>query len=150
RERERSRPRRSALYGAIALAAFIFIVPGTATAQTESVEEIIVIARKRPETLSAVPQTVTVYSAADLAAAGDTVSGDIAERTPNLMWHSIFGFATPQLFLRGIGNTTFNANQASPVGLHVDSVYQGSSIGYGFALLDLDRVEILKGPQGTL
>jgi len=120
--------------------------PNTAFA----VDEIVVTARKRAEVLAKVPLAVTVHGAADLADRGTTTSPEIAPQTPNLMWHSILGFATPNIFLRGIGNTTFNANQAGPVGIHVDGVYQGSSVSYGFGLMDLDRIEILKGPQGTL
>jgi iron complex outermembrane receptor protein len=93
---------------------------------------------------------MTAYRGADLADLSYTTSPEIAQQTPNLQWNSILGFSTPNIVLRGIGNATFNANQASPVGIHVDGVYQGSSIAYGFGLMDLDRVEILKGPQGTL
>ena len=113
-------------------------------------DEILVTARKRPERVGDVPQAVGVFTAEDIERLGYTVSSDLVRQTPNLMWHSVVGFATPQIFLRGIGNTTFNGNQANPVGLHVDGVYQGATITYGFGLLDLDRVEILKGPQGTL
>ena len=119
-------------------------------AETAPLDEIVVTARKRDEVLASVPQAVTVYRAEDLDALGDTTSPQLAQQTPNLMWHSILGFASPQIFLRGIGNATFNANQAGPVGLHVDGIYQGSSTTFGFAMFDLDRVEILKGPQGTL
>ncbi|MBY0510033.1 MAG: TonB-dependent receptor [Rhodospirillaceae bacterium] len=122
----------------------------TAAERAAVVEEITVTARKRIEVLSEVPQAVTVYRAEDLAGLAYTTSPEIAQQTPNLMWNSILGFSTPNIFLRGIGNTTFNANQAGPVGIHVDGVYQGSSVAYGFGLMDLDRIEILKGPQGTL
>ena len=123
---------------------------GALAADTAARDEIVVTARKRDEILANVPQAITVYRADDLAALGDTVSPELAQQTPNLMWHSILGFASPQIFLRGIGNATFNANQAGPVGLHIDGIYQGSSTTFGFAMFDLDRVEILKGPQGTL
>ena len=120
------------------------------SASNSEIGEIIVTARKREENLRAVPQAVTVLTHEDLQRYGTKTSPEIAHQTPNLMWHSILGFSTPHIFLRGIGNATFNANQASPVGIHVDGIYQGSSVTYGFGLLDLDRVEILKGPQGTL
>src|SRR5688572_25846035 len=114
------------------------------------IDEIVGTARKRAERLSDVPQAVGVFTAEDVERLGYTTSSDIVRQTPNLMWHSILGFATPQIFLRGIGNTTFNGNQANPVGLHIDGLYQGATITYGFGLLDLERIEILKGPQGTL
>ena len=120
------------------------------SAAQSDIEEIVVTARKRTETLEAVPDAVTVLTARDLERLDLKTSSDIAAVVPGLMWQSIFGYATPNIFLRGIGNATFNANQASPVGIHEDDVYQGSSITYGFGLFDLDRVEVLKGPQGTL
>jgi iron complex outermembrane receptor protein len=129
--------------------AYGFVAAAPVAAQTV-IEEIIVTARKRAERLIDVPQAVTAVSAEDIARLGLSTSGEISLQTPNLLWHSILGFATPNIFLRGIGNTTFNANQAGPVGLHLDGVYQGSNVSYGFGLLDLERVEILKGPQGTL
>ena len=117
---------------------------------TGDIEEIVVTARKREEALTAVPQAISVLSGDDLRRFGVKTSPELAQQTPNLMWHSALGFASPNIFLRGIGNTTFNANQANPVGIYVDGAYQGSNITYGFGLFDLERVEILKGPQGTL
>jgi iron complex outermembrane receptor protein len=124
-------------------------IPSPAFAQVV-LDEIVVTARKRSESLAEVPQAVSVFTAQDVERLGYTTSSEFVRQTPNFMWHSILGFATPQIFLRGIGNSTFNGNQANPVGLHVDGVYQGATITYGFGLLDLERVEILKGPQGTL
>lgn len=114
------------------------------------IEEIVVSARKRTETLATVPAAISVLTADDLESLAIKASPEIAARIPGLMWESILGYATPNIFLRGIGNATFNANQAGPVGIHRDGVYQGSSVTYGFGLYDLDRVEVLKGPQGTL
>ncbi|MGZ6213038.1 MAG: TonB-dependent receptor plug domain-containing protein, partial [Candidatus Binataceae bacterium] len=113
-------------------------------------EEIVVTARKRSEKLDSVPEAITILTPDSLAASGITTSPEIATAVPGLMWQSILGFATPNIFLRGIGNATFNANQASPIGIYRDGVYQGSSPTYGSGLFDLDRVEVLKGPQGTL
>jgi iron complex outermembrane receptor protein len=137
-------------YLAVSAALSVFAMPADAAEPAPAIEEITVTARKRLEALAEVPQAITVYRAADLADLAYTTSPDIALQTPNLMWNSVLGFSTPNIVLRGIGNTTFNANQAGPVGVHVDDVYQGSSVSYGFGLMDLDRVEILKGPQGTL
>jgi iron complex outermembrane receptor protein len=114
------------------------------------VEEIVVTARKRTENLEVVPGSISVLTADDLDSRQIRTSPDIAAAIPGLTWESILGYATPNIFLRGIGNATFNANQAGPVGIHRDGVYQGSSVTYGFGLYDLDRVEVLKGPQGTL
>lgn len=147
--RAASRRRNGVAFGKILTAAVVFAQPALAQ-QVSAIDEIVVTARKRVEVLQAVPQALTVYRARDLADFNIVTSPEIAPHTPNLMWHSILGFSTPNIFLRGIGNTTFNANQAGPVGIHVDGVYQGASITHGFGLLDIERVEILKGPQGTL
>ncbi len=117
---------------------------------TGGVDEIVVTARKRSESLAAVPAAVTVLTADDLDSLQIKTSPGIAAQVPGLMWESILGYATPNIFLRGIGNATFNANQAGPVGIHRDGIYQGSSVTYGFGLYDLERVEVAKGPQGTL
>ncbi|MEQ9448498.1 MAG: TonB-dependent receptor, partial [Rhodospirillaceae bacterium] len=143
----------SALLAAIATSAPAGAQTGSSGPQTQvslSIDEIVVTARKREEALRSIPQAIHVLTAEDLERLNVGVSGEIAEKTPNLMWHSILGFSTPQIFLRGIGNATFNANQANPVGIHFDDIYQGSNITYGFGLFDLERVEVLKGPQGTL
>lgn len=147
----RRRTRRTHTKLAVAAAAItVFTIASEAFAAQPVIDEIVVTARKRVETLDEVPQAVSVFTAEDVARFGYTTSPDLVRQTPNLMWHSILGMATPHIFLRGIGSTTFNGNQANAVGLHVDGVYQGATITYGFGLLDLARIEILKGPQGTL
>lgn len=136
---------------ALALVAAVAATCGsTAKAASADPDEIVITARKRAETLATVPASVTVLTADDLESLQIKASPEVAAQVPGLMWESILGYATPNIFLRGIGNATFNANQAGPVGIHRDGVYQGSSVTYGFGLYDLDRVEVLKGPQGTL
>ena len=142
--------RAPASLAAAAVVVAVGALPSAAAVRSVAIDEITVTARKRVEVLGEVPQALTVYRAEDLTGLSYVTSPEIAQQTPNLTWNSILGFASPNIFLRGIGNTTFNANQAGPVGIHVDGVYQGSSVSYGFGLMDLDRVEILKGPQGTL
>ncbi|MCA0201751.1 MAG: TonB-dependent receptor [Proteobacteria bacterium] len=147
----RRRMRRTDTKLAVAAAALtVFTITDESLAAQPVIDEIVVTARKRVEVLREVPQAVSVVTAEDVVRFGYTTSADFVRQTPNLMWHSILGMATPHIFLRGIGSTTFNGNQANAVGLHVDGVYQGATITYGFGLLDLERVEILKGPQGTL
>ena len=117
---------------------------------SEVLEEVVVTAQKRSERLQDVPITVTAFSGKALDELGVLSSGDVAAYTPNLTWRSEFGYTTPQVFLRGIGNNTFHAYGVSPVGIYADGVYMGSNLTHGFNLYDLERVEVLKGPQGTL
>ncbi len=150
RGRRRTARRTNTKLAVAAAVLTVFTMTTESFAAQPVIDEIVVTAQKRAETLGEVPQAVSVFTAEDVARFGYTTSADLVRQTPNLMWHSILGMATPHIFLRGIGSTTFNGNQANAVGLHVDGVYQGATITYGFGLLDLERIEILKGPQGTL
>ncbi len=116
----------------------------------EVLDKIVVTATKREEPTLEIPISVSVFSAEELNELGFLQSGDIAQQTPNLQWRSNFGFSSPNIFLRGIGNNSFHTNAIGPVGIYHDGVYLGSNIITGFPLFDLSRVEVLRGPQGTL
>jgi iron complex outermembrane receptor protein len=77
-------------------------------------------------------------------------SYDIADQVPNLQFMAESSPSTPFIFLRGIGNTSFFTNSINPVAVYVDQVYVGQNIAQGLQLFDLERVEVLRGPQGTL
>jgi iron complex outermembrane receptor protein len=117
-------------------------------------EEIVVTAQKKEEKLSETPLSITAISASQIEALGATEFRDIADTVPGL---SIIGngVGQSQVNLRGI---TTGGDVAPTVGIYVDDVPYGSSTPFGnFAqlaldvgLFDLDRVEVLRGPQGTL
>ena len=70
---------------------------------------------------------------------------------PNLQVSSPYGQTQPNFSLRGVGvGTEFNANAASPVGVYVDEVYQAFRASHGQQLYDLNQIEVVRGPQGTL
>jgi|GEM_PF-1323676 len=103
--------------------------------------EILVTARKRSERLIEVPATIDVFSTKDLAASGNVTLSDLSSRLPN------FFIASPRatriaVTMRGLG--------IPGVGLYIDGVYQPSDVAFSIPLFDLERVEVLKGPQGTL
>ena len=144
----------SKIYWPIA-AALLAAASSTATAQGTgtgpSLEEIVVTATKREENLQDVPVAVTAISAAGLAARGVFDTSDLNSSMPNLQVASPYGKQQPNFTLRGVGvGTEFNANAASPVGVYVDEVYQSFRSSHGQQLYDLDRVEVVRGPQGTL
>jgi len=116
----------------------------------EQLETLIVTATKREDPALKIPISLTVFSNKDIADLGFLDSNDIAQQTPNLQWRSQFGISTPNIFIRGIGNNAFHSNVIGPVGVYRDGIYLGSNIVHGFPLFDLDRVEVLRGPQGTL
>ncbi len=116
----------------------------------EQLETMIVTATKREDPALKTPISLTVFSSNDLNDLGFLDSNDIAQQTPNLQWRSQFGISTPNIFIRGIGNNAFHSNVIGPVAVYRDGIYLGSNIVHGFPLFDLDRVEVLRGPQGTL
>lgn len=113
-------------------------------------EEVVVTAQRREQSVQDIPIAISAFSGDRLAELGVTVARDIAAYTPSLQWKGAFKFAAPTIFLRGIGDNTFQANNVSAVGFYFDDVYVSSGTGLNQLTLDLDRVEVLKGPQGTL
>ena len=119
------------------------------TAQTDSTRlgEIVVTAQRRSENLQRVPLSVTSLSSDKLAQSGITNSEQIALVTPGLTLNSGGGF--PQPFLRGVGSDR-TANSEPSVATYIDGVYVAFSAGTTQQLFDVERVEVLRGPQGTL
>ncbi len=114
-------------------------------------EEIVVTATKRSENLQEVPVAVSAISSTQLQAQGVFETSDLNHSMPNLQVSSPFGEAQPNFSLRGVGvGTEFNANAASPVGIYVDEVYQAFRASHGQQLYDLNQIEVVRGPQGTL
>jgi len=121
-------------------------VPGDGGA----VEDIVVTAQRRPERLQDVPVSVTALSADMMTKQRIINAGDIANVVPNLQSVSTVGDTTPIFALRGVSMSDYSLNQASPVATYYDEVYKGNFALLGVALYDLERVEVLRGPQGTL
>ena len=112
-------------------------------------EEIIVTAEKREQNTQDVPIAVTTISGDKIGASGIMSLGDVALLTPNLTFTE-FNIGEPQLFLRGVGSTADSAGADPTVSLFIDEVYIGRSGSGSADLFDLDRIEVLRGPQGTL
>jgi iron complex outermembrane receptor protein len=117
-------------------------------------EEIIVSARKREESLQETPISVTAFTGEGIAARGIETTRDLGQHVPNLVANngsSVSGNnATGAFFIRGIGQIDFTLNTDPGVGLYVDEVYIARAVGSVMELLDLETVEVLRGPQGTL
>jgi len=146
---------RSLLYTGIVAATLVtgFISP--ALAQTEvaaSGSDIVVTAQRREEKLKDVPLSVAAIAGERLDAiqAGGTDIRGLAGRIPSLNVESSFGRAFPRFYIRGLGNTDFDLNASQPVSLVYDDVVLENPILKGFPIFDLERVEVLRGPQGTL
>ncbi len=114
--------------------------------------EIIVTAQRREENLQDVPVSVATLGGETLAAvsgAGADIRA-LSGRVPSLNIESSFGRTFPRFYIRGLGNTDFDLNASQPVSLVYDDVVLENPILKGFPVFDLDRVEVLRGPQGTL
>jgi iron complex outermembrane receptor protein len=117
----------------------------------EALAEITVTAQRVSERLQDVPVAVTAISANDLAERGVRQAGDITSSVPNLLLNSPYGpEAQPTFTLRGVTTQDFSENQSSPVAMYVDEVYKSVGAVQALQIYDLDRVEVLRGPQGTL
>ena len=114
-------------------------------------EEIVVTAQKREESVQNVANPVTVFTGEDLHSLGIKEPRDLAMQTPGLLTKlGPNGLRTVSLYLRGVGINDFSGTVDSSVGVYVDEVYKPTPDTLNFALMDMERVEVLKGPQGTL
>ncbi|WP_084465894.1 TonB-dependent receptor [Sphingobium quisquiliarum] len=118
------------------------------SASSGQIEDIVVTAQRRSENLQRVPVSVTAVTAEAVQALGVRGTQDLAVITPGLKVTISVGNATP--FLRGVGAQSVGAGQESSIATYVDGVYIASQAGSVFALNNIERIEVLKGPQGTL
>lgn len=121
-----------------------------AMAAQAALEEVIVTAQKRAESLQDVPVAVTVFNAATLQEAGINNASDLAIMTPSLNANANSSPFTTRLTIRGIGTAQVDPALEPSVGFFVDGVFMSRS-GLGTSeLTDIERIEVLQGPQGTL
>lgn len=118
-------------------------------AESGGLDEIVVTAQKREENLQNAAIAITAVGADDLARAGVTNAAQLTTVAPSLQISSVFG-ATSTFFLRGVGNFVTNALSDAAVIVNLDGVPLGRPTGVQGLFFDLERVEVLKGPQGTL
>ena len=141
------------LFGATQVAGAVDAVePDSVSERSAMIEEVLVTARRREENLQDVPISISAYSAADLEAMSLTSLKELGQFTPNFSFfnHSSRGRSAGMLFIRGVGQTDPRIFWDPGVGLYVDGVYTGRMNGIDIDLMALERVEILRGPQGTL
>jgi len=118
------------------------------------IEEVVVTARKREESLQDTPISVTAVTASDMANRSLDDISSIAEFTANLEFSNsapIGGAGNAAIvFIRGIGQTDLIITTDPGVGIFLDGVYIGRTVGGVFDVMDFERIEVLRGPQGTL
>lgn len=121
---------------------------GNAAAAEFRLEEVVVTAQRRAESAQDVPVAISVLTADSITEAGVTNTEDLQIVTPGLNVGRQLAGAVP--FIRGVGSQTTSAGQDSAVSTYVDDVYYSSSLGSILTLSNIERIEVLKGPQGTL
>ena len=138
----------------VSMAAAAALLAGTAWAQEPQgqLEVVTVTAERRAENIRDVPSSVSAVSGEnlDVLATGGQDVRLLAERIPSLNVESSFGRAFPRFYIRGYGNSDFRLNASQPVSLIYDEVVQENPILKGFPIFDLEQIEVLRGPQGTL
>jgi len=135
-----------ATFGALPFAASEVLAQGL------EIEEIIVTAQRREQAIQDVPISVTTLAGERLESlfeGGEDVRA-LATRIPNLYAESSNGRLAPRFYMRGLGNTDFDLAASQSVSILFDEVVQENVILKSFPLFDIDRVEVLRGPQGTL
>lgn len=113
-------------------------------------QTIVVTAQRRSEPLQKVPIAVSALDAERIKEAGFRDVEDLTSTVPNLNISALWGTSNPKIFMRGIGNNNFNQTAESKVAVYLDQVYLSAPSGQLFQMFDLDRIEVLRGPQGTL
>ncbi|GAB2688543.1 TonB-dependent receptor [Aliiglaciecola aliphaticivorans] len=131
-------------------------LPSQVLAQVENIEDetlevVTVTARKKVESIQDIPGVVNVLDAKQLRANGTADAQALALNTPGVIYSETYaGASSPRITIRGVGDDDFNPNGSSSAAIHVNSVYQGTNGLLNGQYFDIDRVEVLKGPQGTL
>ncbi len=130
-------------------AGLVFSMP--ANAQDDSIfEEIVVTVQKREQNIMDVPVAVTALTGADIQAAGIKDVFDLQQNVPSLIVGQSQTATTSNFQIRSVGSTSNNFGVESSVGLYVDGVYRSRQSSMINDLVDVEAVEVLRGPQGTL
>lgn len=117
--------------------------------QGVAIEEIVVTAQRRSERLQDVPVTVTAFGAEQVQEARIREVADVATRTPGVNFDA-FPASQPRVFIRGIGSSDRGAAGDPSAAVFLDEIYLGRPAAVAFDAFDVARIEVLKGPQGTL
>ena len=122
--------------------------PAENGAPTEQLERVMITAEKRETALEMTPDAITVLNGSKLKERGSSGLADVADAVPNVSFTS--NRDATQIFIRGIGNVFFTAGGDPGVALYTDGAYISDMTSSNASLFDLQRVEVLRGPQGAL
>lgn len=147
----------NSIIGKTASAAVLIVAAGLASPtfaqssqdDTASLDDVIVTAQRREQSLQDVPIAITAFNAEMLERTAAQGIQDVAAKAPGVTLTQ-FNIGEPQLYIRGVGTTSDSAASDPSIGVSIDEVSIGRAGASSLAFLDIERVEILRGPQGTL
>lgn len=126
-------------------------VVAPAAAKARQLDTVVVTAQRRKENLQKVPAAVSAISGNKLLDDGvGRAANDVMKYVPNASAATSGGHTRPRWWIRGVGTGTQGLDSPSPIGIYLDDVYISNASATGFPIFDLERVEVLRGPQGTL
>lgn len=132
----------------------LVLAAGPAPAKEEALEEIIVTAQRREERMQETPVSITAFSADSIRELSVNDLSDIGDFTPNMNFSNSPGGSgggnNAQIYIRGVGQNDFLITTDPGVAVYMDGVYVARSMGAIMNVMDMERVEVLRGPQGTL
>ncbi|MFZ4072083.1 MAG: TonB-dependent receptor [Caulobacterales bacterium] len=138
-----------ALTGVVIGGSWLAFAPASeAQAQSAQGDEIVVTAQRRATAVMDTPEALTAVRGETLEAIGGEGLADLPALAPSLTYSENFGIS--QIFIRGVGNSFFSPGGDPGVALYADGVYLSDQEATGVAFLDVERVEVLRGPQGAL
>lgn len=125
-------------------------LPTLSPASNAALEEVIVTAQRRAEGLQDAPLSISALSGENIRNLKMHNITDIAGQIPNVSIATPYSESQPSFSVRGVSMSDFSQNQSSPIAMYVDEVYKGVGALQALQLFDLERIEVLRGPQGTL
>lgn len=140
------------LISSLAISAALLTPSGGNSGQlmAQALEEVIVTAQRRSESTQDIPVAITGFTGNAIEKFGVESTNDVGAQVPNMQVSGPYGEVQPIFSIRGVSMSDYNSNQASPIGVYVDEAYQPAVYSHGANFFDLERLEVLRGPQGTL
>jgi iron complex outermembrane receptor protein len=122
-----------------------------AVQQDEGLDDIVVTAQRRAQSLQDVPIAISAFTEEEMLRRNIGEALDVVQYVPNFIGHNNTGLATANTYyIRGVGDTESLASKDPPVGTYIDDIFFARQSANNFALFDVERIEVLRGPQGTL
>lgn len=143
-------PKKNSVCLAITATLISASIPTVVMAQGSALEEVVVTAQRRTESAQDVPVAITAIDGSAIQDMGYENANDITRQIPNMNVSNPYGDTQPIFSIRGISMSDYSPNQSSPIGVYVDEAYLGAIYTHGLNFFDTERIEALRGPQGTL